>query len=43
MWHTRNTFSNEPVVRLAKKLIFNSFVSQVLFSYSNAEVNENVF
>lgn len=43
LWHTGNIFTNEPALRLAKKLISNSFASRVFFANSGAEANESAF
>jgi len=39
-WHTGNGFTNEPVLRLAKKLIDATFAEKVFFCNSGAEANE---
>ena len=39
-WHTGNGFTNEPALRLAKKLIDATFAEKVFFCNSGAEANE---
>lgn len=39
-WHTGNGYTNEPVLRLAKKLIDATFAERIFFCNSGAEVNE---
>ncbi|MCU6172747.1 succinylornithine/acetylornithine transaminase [Citrobacter cronae] len=39
-WHTGNGYTNEPVLRLAKKLIDVTFAERVFFCNSGAEANE---
>ncbi|UBX42997.1 aspartate aminotransferase family protein [Citrobacter werkmanii] len=39
-WHTGNGYTNEPVLRLAKKLIDATFSERVFFCNSGAEANE---
>lgn len=43
IWHTSNIFTNEPALRLAKKLVLSSFASYVFFANSGAEANEAAF
>ncbi|QFQ32686.1 acetylornithine/succinylornithine family transaminase [Buchnera aphidicola (Aphis fabae)] len=43
LWHTSNIFTNEPALRLAKKLVTSSFASYVFFANSGAEANEAAF
>ena len=43
LWHVSNFFTNEPALRLAKKLISSSFASRVFFANSGAEANEAAF
>ena len=43
IWHTSNLFTNEPSLRLAKKLVLSSFASYVFFANSGAEANEAAF
>lgn len=40
LWHLGNGFTNEPVLRLAKKLVALTFADKVLFCNSGAEANE---
>lgn len=40
LWHLSNVMTNEPALRLAKKLIKLSFADKVFFSNSGAEANE---
>ncbi|EDX2467983.1 aspartate aminotransferase family protein [Salmonella enterica] len=39
-WHTGNGYTNEPALRLAKKLIDATFAERVFFCNSGAEANE---
>lgn len=39
-WHTGNGYTNEPVLRLAKKLTDATFAERVFFCNSGAEANE---
>ena len=39
-WHTGNGYANEPVLRLAKKLIDATFAERIFFCNSGAEANE---
>ncbi|EHQ8142163.1 aspartate aminotransferase family protein [Escherichia albertii] len=39
-WHTGNGYTNEPALRLAKKLIDATFADRVFFCNSGAEANE---
>ena len=39
-WHTGNGYTNEPVLRLAKKLIDATFAERIFFCNSGAEANE---
>ncbi|MCX8982032.1 succinylornithine/acetylornithine transaminase [Citrobacter portucalensis] len=39
-WHTGNGYTNEPVLRLAKKLIDATFGERIFFCNSGAEANE---
>ena len=41
-WHTGNGYTNEPVLRLAKKLIDATFADRVFFCNSGAEANEGM-
>lgn len=40
LWHLSNVFTNEPALRLAKKLTDATFADRVYFANSGAEVNE---
>ncbi|EKF9830899.1 aspartate aminotransferase family protein [Vibrio cholerae] len=40
LWHLSNVMTNEPVLRLAKKLTQVSFAEKVFFANSGAEANE---
>jgi succinylornithine aminotransferase len=40
LWHVSNWFTNEPALRLAKRLIDNTFAERVFFGNSGAEANE---
>lgn len=40
LWHLSNVFTNEPALRLAKKLADNTFADKVYFANSGAEANE---
>ncbi|SET12437.1 bifunctional succinylornithine transaminase/acetylornithine transaminase [Thorsellia anophelis] len=40
VWHLANGYTNEPVLRLAKQLIDNTFAEKVFFCNSGAEANE---
>lgn len=40
LWHVSNLFTNEPALRLAQKLIDNTFAERVFFANSGAEANE---
>lgn len=40
LWHVSNYFTNEPALRLAKKLCDATFAEQVFFCNSGAEANE---
>lgn len=39
-WHTGNGYTNEPVLRLAKKLIDATFAERIFFCNSGTEANE---
>ena len=41
IWHLSNVMTNEPALRLAKKLVDATFADQVYFANSGAEANEN--
>ena len=43
LWHVSNVFTNEPALRLAKKLIDATFADRVFFCDSGAEANEAAF
>ncbi|MDI5405244.1 aminotransferase class III-fold pyridoxal phosphate-dependent enzyme, partial [Salmonella enterica subsp. enterica serovar Lubbock] len=40
LWHTSNVFTNEPALRLGRKLIDATFAERVLFMNSGTEANE---
>lgn len=40
LWHLSNTMTNEPALRLAKKLVDSTFAEKVYFANSGAEANE---
>ena len=40
LWHVSNWFTNEPALRLAKRLIHATFAERVFFCNSGAEANE---
>lgn len=40
LWHLSNVFTNEPAMRLAKKLTESTFADRVYFANSGAEANE---
>jgi acetylornithine/N-succinyldiaminopimelate aminotransferase len=40
LWHLSNVFTNEPAIRLAKKLTDLTFAERVYFANSGAEANE---
>ncbi|AMO46855.1 Bifunctional N-succinyldiaminopimelate- aminotransferase/acetylornithine transaminase protein [Enterobacter sp. FY-07] len=43
LWHTSNVFTNEPALRLARKLINATFAERVVFMNSGTEANETAF
>ncbi|WAH50650.1 aspartate aminotransferase family protein [Pseudescherichia vulneris] len=43
LWHTSNVFTNEPALRLARKIIATTFAERVLFMNSGTEANETAF
>ncbi|UVK76583.1 MAG: N-acetylornithine aminotransferase/N-succinyldiaminopimelate aminotransferase [Sodalis sp. Fle] len=43
LWHTSNIFTNEPSLRLARKLIDATFAERVFFANSGCEANEAAF
>ncbi|MCF9045695.1 bifunctional succinylornithine transaminase/acetylornithine transaminase [Acinetobacter nectaris] len=40
LWHVSNVYTNEPVLRLAKNLVENTFADKIFFCNSGAEANE---
>lgn len=40
LWHLSNVMTNEPALRLAKKLVDSTFAKKVYFANSGAEANE---
>jgi succinylornithine transaminase family protein len=40
VWHLANVMTNEPAIRLAKKLVARTFAERVFFCNSGAEANE---
>ena len=40
LWHLSNVFTNEPALRLAKKLVDATFADRVYYANSGAEANE---
>ncbi|MER2491174.1 aspartate aminotransferase family protein [Catenovulum sediminis] len=40
LWHVSNVWTNEPALRLAKKLVASTFADKVFFCNSGAEANE---
>src|SRR5689334_5948226 len=40
IWHVSNWFTNEPAIRLAKRLVDATFAERVFFCNSGAEANE---
>ena len=40
LWHVSNWFTNEPALRLAQRLVDNTFAERVFFANSGAEANE---
>ena len=40
LWHVSNVFTNEPALRLARKLTEATFADRIFFSNSGAEANE---
>ncbi|GHE93712.1 aspartate aminotransferase family protein [Thalassotalea profundi] len=40
IWHLSNVMTNEPALRLAKKMVDNTFAEKVYFANSGAESNE---
>ena len=43
IWHLSNVMTNEPALRLAKKLVDSTFAEKVYFANSGAETNEAAF
>jgi acetylornithine/N-succinyldiaminopimelate aminotransferase len=43
LWHVSNIYTNEPALRLAKKLCEATFAERVFFANSGAEANEACF
>lgn len=43
IWHLANVMTNEPALRLAKKLVDATFAEKVFFANSGAEANEAAF
>ncbi|HKS32753.1 MAG TPA: aspartate aminotransferase family protein [Enterobacteriaceae bacterium] len=43
LWHISNVFTNEPALRLARKIIDASFAERVVFMNSGTEANETAF
>ncbi|AYC32296.1 aspartate aminotransferase family protein [Pseudomonas cavernae] len=43
IWHVSNVFTNEPALRLAKKLVESTFAERVFLANSGAEANEAAF
>ena len=43
LWHLSNVLTNEPALRLAKKLVDATFADKVYFANSGAEANEAAF
>lgn len=43
LWHTSNVFTNEPALKLARKLIDATFAERVVFMNSGTEANETAF
>ena len=42
-WHTSNVFTNEPALRLGRKLVEATFAERVVFMNSGTEANETAF
>lgn len=40
IWHVSNIYTNEPALKLAQKLVDNTFAERVFFANSGAEANE---
>ncbi|HFT4342719.1 aspartate aminotransferase family protein [Klebsiella quasipneumoniae] len=43
LWHTSNVFTNEPALRLGRKLVDTTFAERVVFMNSGTEANETAF
>ena len=43
LWHISNIYTNEPALRLAKKLVAATFADRAFFCNSGAEANEAAF
>lgn len=43
IWHISNLMTNEPALRLAQKLVDNTFADKVYYANSGAEANEAAF
>ncbi|MDX3774701.1 aspartate aminotransferase family protein [Chromatiaceae bacterium AAb-1] len=43
LWHLSNVMTNEPALRLAKKLVDATFAEKIYFANSGAEANEAAF
>lgn len=43
LWHTSNVFTNEPALRLGRKLVEATFAERVVFMNSGTEANEMAF
>jgi acetylornithine/N-succinyldiaminopimelate aminotransferase len=43
IWHLSNVMTNEPALRLAKKMVDNTFAEKVYFANSGGEANEAAF
>ncbi|MDT3710347.1 MAG: aspartate aminotransferase family protein [Pseudomonadaceae bacterium] len=43
LWHVSNIYTNEPALRLAKKLVAATFADRAFFCNSGAEANEAAF
>jgi succinylornithine aminotransferase len=43
LWHVSNVFTNEPTLRLARKLVDATFADRAFFCNSGAEANEAAF
>lgn len=43
LWHTSNVFTNEPALRLGRKLVDATFADRAVFMNSGTEANETAF